>query len=175
MEDKILRVEARLKSFKAQSSRDRAIVASLEGAIDAGKSGNYPCGAVITDSQFNIIARGRNSVFKPKFHSAAHAEMNTITALENSGAQASEDLILITSLEPCMMCAARILFAKIPHVIYVQEDPTASISEEHLPENFATLRERTKYEQYSGDKTLKELAKELYEIGEALWESGYGI
>jgi tRNA(Arg) A34 adenosine deaminase TadA len=103
----------RVKSA-GRSKTDPHWLLAIQEAIGAGLQGNYPAGAAIADSKFKIVSIGRNSVFKPNFRSDAHAEMNALNKFETAnGRIKSEGLTLYSTLEPCLMCTARILLSNI--------------------------------------------------------------
>lgn len=77
-----------------------------------------PFGAVITDKEGNIIARGNNTVLKNN-DPTEHAEMNVIReACKKLGTYDLSECILYTSCEPCPMCLSAIIWANIKEVYY---------------------------------------------------------
>jgi tRNA(adenine34) deaminase len=90
----------------------------------AEASGEVPVGAVIVrDGQ--ILATGRNHVILDS-DPTAHAE---IVALRAAGRALSNYRLLgcdlFVTLEPCAMCAAAILHARIRRLVYAAPDPKA--------------------------------------------------
>lgn len=91
----------------------------------AGAEGNYGIGAVIVDSNGNVIARGHNRVFQPRHNSSKHAEMDVLDVYEelcHEQGRSSKGDVLITSLEPCPMCLSRIITSQINTVYYAADD-----------------------------------------------------
>jgi hypothetical protein len=76
------------------------LVQALRKAIQAGLQGNYPVGAIITDAEFNVLAQGKNTVFKPHFHSEGHAEMNAITEYEGKHRNGPREVLASVSHDP---------------------------------------------------------------------------
>ena len=77
-----------------------------------------PFGAVITDKEGNIIAKGNNTVIK-NGDPTEHAEMNVIReACKKLGTYDLSEYILYTSCEPCPMCLSAIIWANIKEVYY---------------------------------------------------------
>ena len=77
-----------------------------------------PFGAVITDKEGNIIAKGNNMVLANN-DPTAHAEVTVIrTACQKLGTYDLSDYILYTSCEPCPMCLSAIIWANIKTVYY---------------------------------------------------------
>lgn len=94
--------------------------ALMREAIDeAARSGSdVPVGALLVNSAGEIVAHGHNEREATK-DASAHAE---IVAIRAAGAAAAdwrlEDLTLVVTLEPCVMCAGAIVAARIPRVIF---------------------------------------------------------
>ena len=77
-----------------------------------------PFGAVITDKEGNIIAKGNNMVLANN-DPTAHAEVTVIRkACEKLGTYDLSGYILYTSCEPCPMCLSAIIWSNIKEVYY---------------------------------------------------------
>ena len=77
-----------------------------------------PFGAVITDREGNIIAKGNSMVLKNN-DPTAHAEVTAIRkACEKLGTYDLSGYILYTSCEPCPMCLSAIIWSNIKDVYY---------------------------------------------------------
>ena len=87
-----------------------------EHGVGCGEGG--PFGAVITDKEGNIIAKGNNMVLKNN-DPTAHAEVTVIReACKKLGTYDLSGYILYTSCEPCPMCLSAIIWANIKEVYY---------------------------------------------------------
>ena len=87
-----------------------------EHGVSSGEGG--PFGAVITDKDGNIIAKGNNMVLKNN-DPTAHAEVTVIReACKKLGTYDLSGCILYTSCEPCPMCLSAIIWANIKEVYY---------------------------------------------------------
>ncbi len=89
---------------------------NADKGIANGEGG--PFGAVIVDSNGNIIANGNNKVLKDK-DPTAHAEIVAIRkACKVLGTNDLSGYILYTSCEPCPMCLSAIIWANIKEVYF---------------------------------------------------------
>ncbi|MES1023710.1 tRNA adenosine(34) deaminase TadA [Gloeocapsa sp. BRSZ] len=89
----------------------------------AGEANEVPVGAVIVDSQGNIIASAENRRERDK-DPTAHAE---ILALRQAGQVLQNwylsNCTLYVTLEPCPMCAGAIIQARLKLLVYGADDP----------------------------------------------------
>jgi tRNA(adenine34) deaminase len=103
--------------------------AAIAEARASEASGEVPIGAVIVH-QGEIIAHGQNRVLRDH-DPTAHAEIVALRqagrALENYRLLDENDqgCTLYVTLEPCAMCAAAILHARIARLVYAAPDPKA--------------------------------------------------
>lgn len=90
-------------------------------ALKALDMDETPIGAVVV-AQDRIIARGHNQVEQLN-DSTAHAEMIAITsAMGYLGAKYLKGCTLYVTLEPCVMCAGALSWAKLDRIVYGAED-----------------------------------------------------
>jgi len=90
---------------------------ALKEAMKVKKTGGYPVGAVVVRGD-EIISCGRNMV-RELSDATAHAEMVAIR--KASKVMQSRNLngcILYTTQEPCPMCAAACVWAKLDGVVF---------------------------------------------------------
>jgi tRNA(adenine34) deaminase len=106
----------------------RACVAEAWAAYRAG---SLPIGAVITDDQGAILARGRNRIFEttsaPQILAGtriAHAEMNALAALDHRTVDLAT-CTLYTTTEPCPMCTGALRMCHVGTLRYLIRDPVA--------------------------------------------------
>jgi tRNA(adenine34) deaminase len=98
-----------------------ARIACDEAAI-AEREGNFAVGCVLVRGN-SVLARGHNEVFFPRFASDRHAEMVAIDRFEERHHdEIMNDIVLVTTVEPCPMCLARIITSGICVVRYVTPD-----------------------------------------------------
>lgn len=98
--------------------REKFMQDALELAREASQAGEVPVGCVITDSEGNIIGRGRNR--READHDAtAHAEIEAIRqACRHLDDWRLEGCSIYVTLEPCPMCTGAIINSRIPKVVF---------------------------------------------------------
>ncbi len=95
---------------------------AIKEAQKAFAADEIPVGAVIV-SKDKIIARGHNMT-ENLSDVTAHAEMIAITAAENYlGSKFLDECIMYVSLEPCLMCAGAINWARVGKLVYGASEP----------------------------------------------------
>jgi tRNA(adenine34) deaminase len=100
---------------------------ALKEAIYAAQQDEVPVGALVVCNG-TIIGKGYNQVEKLT-DVTAHAEMLAITAACNYlGAKFLEDCTLYVTLEPCLMCASALKWARIGNLVYGASDLKAGFS-----------------------------------------------
>ena len=93
-------------------------LAKSEAMLGINNNEGGPFGAIITDKEVNIVAKGNNKVLKNN-DPTAHAE---IVAIRNACSKLNtydlSEYILYTSCEPCPMCLSAIIWSNIKEVYY---------------------------------------------------------
>lgn len=86
-------------------------------AIGVAENGDTPYGAVIVQHG-KVVATGYNSVSTDQ-DPTAHSEILAIkAAIDELGTLNLEDCILYSNAEPCPMCMATTLWARIPRLVF---------------------------------------------------------
>ncbi|MEY4368014.1 MAG: hypothetical protein RLZ28_1429 [Actinomycetota bacterium] len=99
-----------------QQAAMRLALAEAQKAIET--SADVPVGAVLLDPTGQVVAVGRNERELDN-DPTAHAEIVAIrSATRDRGDWRLEDLTLVVTLEPCVMCAGAIVASRIPRVIF---------------------------------------------------------
>jgi tRNA(adenine34) deaminase len=97
---------------------------ALEAARAAEAAGEVPVGAVLVRGE-TILATGANrpiSTHDP----CAHAEIETLRAGgKSAGSYRLSGTTLYVTLEPCAMCAAAIVHARVSRLVFGAWDPKA--------------------------------------------------
>ncbi len=94
-------------------------------ANEAKSSGDVPVGALIVNEAGEVLSLGKNEREKDN-DPTAHAEIVAIRrAGEKLGSWRLDDLTLIVTLEPCVMCAGAILRSRINRLVFGAFDQKA--------------------------------------------------
>jgi len=97
-------------------SPEQAMELALGQAMASGV--DVPVGAVLIDPSGKVVAQAHNER-ELTGDPTAHAELLAIQRVGKAkGDWRLEDLTLVVTLEPCVMCAGAIVAARIPKVIF---------------------------------------------------------
>jgi len=97
---------------------------ALEQAAAAGARGEVPVGAVLVRGT-QVIASGGNAPIATH-DPTAHAEVQALRAGGRAlGSYRLTDTTLYVTLEPCVMCAAAIVHARVRRLVFGAWDPRA--------------------------------------------------
>lgn len=96
---------------------------AFKEAWDAFSSGSPPIGAVLCDSEGNVLLSDHNRNNEPLTLNkrTAHAEANILHRLDTSKFD-PKSLTLYSTMEPCPMCMGTILMSNIKRVRYAAAD-----------------------------------------------------
>jgi tRNA(Arg) A34 adenosine deaminase TadA len=120
-------LEARFAGVSAEpaSYQDQQLgMVVCQEALVAARRGNYGVGAVLVNPRGTVVAQGQNAVFYPHFRSDLQAEMVVMNAFEERHPEVDtmRGYTLLSSIEPCLMCFARLLAAGVETVKFLAED-----------------------------------------------------
>jgi tRNA(adenine34) deaminase len=94
-------------------------------AQEVKSSGDVPVGALIVNEVGEIVSLGKNEREKDN-DPTAHAEILAIKrAGEKLGSWRLDDLTLVVTLEPCVMCAGAILQSRLKRLVFGAFDQKA--------------------------------------------------
>lgn len=94
---------------------------AIKEAIKAKDADEVPIGAIVVSNN-RIIARAHNQTEQLN-DATAHAEMLAITAASNAlGSKILDECTIYVTLEPCLMCAGAIRWARLGKVVYGASD-----------------------------------------------------
>ena len=90
--------------------------------------GTTPVGAVVLDASGSVVTTGRGRRYvreqaagQLSFSHLAHAELNALAQL--SPTSRHEDHVVLTTLEPCLLCVGAAVMATVGRVEYAGADP----------------------------------------------------
>lgn len=139
---------------------------ALKEANLAQQKDEVPVGAVIVDSNGDIIAKAHNESILSK-DPTAHAEIVAIRrACERKGAQRIPDCTLYVTLEPCTMCAGAISFARISRLVFGAYDKKGGAVESGVEFFNAKTCHHKPYEITSGilEKECREVLQTFFRL-----------
>lgn len=97
---------------------------TFEQAWEAFKQGSIPIGAMITDTEGNVVITGRNATCEKRYPNSrtAHAEMECMHNLDIERHPAFKEYILYSTMEPCPMCMGTITIGGIHRLRVAAKD-----------------------------------------------------
>ena len=114
-----------------EKQRKKIILAAINEAHKAFETDEVPVGAVVFNTQTGeIIAKAHNLVEKQK-NPLQHAEMQVIEkALKKINDKFFGGYSIFITLEPCVMCAGAIAWARLDGLYYGASDPKTGAVEQ---------------------------------------------
>ncbi|HMB31555.1 MAG TPA: deaminase [Desulfohalobiaceae bacterium] len=180
--EKLNRLEERVSSYKIDKSYkdDPYGLMVVKAALKALKEGSGGIGACLVNATSGeVVEYGRNRQYTDYFRSDLHAEMDLLNRYENRVKKRNkrkkgwnprdcQELVLVTSVEPCPMCLTRIINAGIKTMLYVVEDKQGGMVSrmEYLPpfwRNFAADRD---FRQADCSPELRQIALDLFNFSD---------
>lgn len=102
--------------------------AAIELALEAGRAGEVPVGALIVAPDGRVVGSGFNQPIL-RHDPTSHAE---VMALRDAAARLGNYRLpgctLYVTLEPCAMCAGAIMHARIGRVVFGARDPKTGVA-----------------------------------------------
>jgi len=125
-------------------------------AEQAGQAGEVPVAALLikpTGDDFELVAEAANSIVSRR-DPTAHAEMRVIRqAARRLGSERLPGSVLLSTLEPCLMCSGAIVLSRITAIHFFARTTTGiGMSEILTPAALLRLNHRPRWlhvEQYS--------------------------
>jgi tRNA(adenine34) deaminase len=112
--------------------------AALQAARDGMKNGEVPIGAAIADGNGEILVASCNRM-NATGRKTAHAELMAFEDGEDKIDLQANDLIVASTLEPCVMCGGAMMLSGVDTVIFGLEAPfdgaTHRVSAPRSPES----------------------------------------
>jgi tRNA(adenine34) deaminase len=101
------------------------MLAALREASAAASSGEVPVGAIVVGPSGEILSRAHNRTIAEN-DPTAHAEMLALRkAAKKIGNYRLEGCRLVSTIEPCPMCAGAAVHARVAEILYGADDPKA--------------------------------------------------
>jgi tRNA(adenine34) deaminase len=101
------------------------MLAALEEARAATRTGDVPIGAVVVDASGAVVARGRN-MREAEGDPTGHAELVALRAAAAArGEWRLTGCTLVVTLEPCTMCAGAAVLSRIDRLVFGAYDDKA--------------------------------------------------
>jgi tRNA(adenine34) deaminase len=109
--------------MKFEAADELAMMSALQLAHKSLVSADVPVGALVIDSNGEVIGQGWNQ--REALHDpTAHAEVIALReAAEKVGSWRLDGATLVVTLEPCVMCAGAILNARISRIVFGADEP----------------------------------------------------
>jgi HAD superfamily hydrolase (TIGR01509 family) len=105
--------QVRLTQAKLEDLMREALQVAREGM----ENGEVPIGSVLANGEGEIVARAYNSMNSTS-NKTAHAEMMAFAAAAGKIPLEARDTILVSTLEPCVMCTGAAMESAVDVVIY---------------------------------------------------------
>jgi HAD superfamily hydrolase (TIGR01509 family) len=116
---------ARVSPTRVRLTRERmeAMMREALGAAEEGTAaGEAPIGAAIFDGDGRLVARGYNEMNRTQ-NKTAHAEIVAFAKAAGKLPLDARDFVLVSTLEPCVMCTGAAMEAAVDTVVYGLQAP----------------------------------------------------
>ncbi|RLV04485.1 tRNA-specific adenosine deaminase [Streptomyces griseocarneus] len=94
-----------------------AVERAMPVAVDRARQARRPFGAVLVDAGSGAVVTGARNTSDLSGDVTAHAEVNLLRKAADEGLDLPSHVV-VTTAEPCAMCAGAILWAKVRGVAY---------------------------------------------------------
>ncbi len=120
--DEALRTASPGAAVLTQDRIEALMREALAVAREGLEKGEVPIGCVIARGDGSIIARGHNELNASQIKTA-HAEMVAFSRTAGKIPADATDLILVSTLEPCVMCLGAAMEAAVDTILYAVDAP----------------------------------------------------
>ena len=107
------------------SDYDQLMRQALAAARDGMANGEAPIGCVIARGDGRIVARAYNSMNRTG-NKTAHAEIMAFAEAAGQVPLDARDLVMVSTLEPCVMCTGAAMEAAVATIVYGLRAPADS-------------------------------------------------
>jgi phosphoglycolate phosphatase-like HAD superfamily hydrolase/tRNA(Arg) A34 adenosine deaminase TadA len=108
-----------------QAAMEGLMRQAIEVAAAAIKAGEAPIACLLARGDLTVVATGHNEMNRTQ-NKAAHAEIVTFARAAGKVPLDARDLILVSTLEPCVMCTGAAMEAAVDTIIYALPAPADS-------------------------------------------------
>ena len=123
--DEALRIASPGPAHLTQELLEELMREALKTAEEGVAAGEVPIGCVLARGDGSVIARGFNELNKTG-NPTAHAEIVTFAKAAGNAPPEARDLILVSTLEPCVMCLGASMVSAVDTVVYALRAPADS-------------------------------------------------
>jgi tRNA(Arg) A34 adenosine deaminase TadA len=120
--DDVLRIASPAPIHLTAEALEGLMREALAVAREGLAGGEAPIGCVLADGNGRVVARGFNRLNATEDRTA-HAEMVTFREAAGRVPAAARDLILVSTLEPCVMCTGAAMEAAVDTIVYALRAP----------------------------------------------------
>lgn len=120
-----LRIASPSRVRLAREQQDSLMREALAAARDGMAHGEAPIGCVLANGDGEIIARANNEMLGSK-NKTAHAEIVAFARAAGKAPLESNDLLLVSTLEPCVMCTGAAMVSGVDTILYGLRAPADS-------------------------------------------------
>jgi tRNA(adenine34) deaminase len=104
------------------NQHEKYMTIALQEAQKALSKGDFPVGCVIVGPD-GVLAKGHRQNSQNHRNELDHAEILTLRKVVESGVKSVEnDLVVYSTMEPCLMCFSTLILNNVRTIIYGYED-----------------------------------------------------
>ena len=107
----------------SEETQERLMLQALDVAEDGMKNGEAPIGCILVDGKGDIISRAYNEM-QSTGNKTAHAGIMAFAKAAGKTPLGANDLTLVCTLEPCVMCLGASMESAVDTVLYALQAPT---------------------------------------------------
>lgn len=115
--DNVLSKASPGKDPLTRALQERLMREALAVAAEGMRAGEVPIGAVLARGDGQIVARGHNQMQGDRIVTA-HAEMVAFAAAAGAIPSGARDMILVSTLEPCVMCTGAAMETAVDAIVF---------------------------------------------------------
>ena len=123
--DEVLHVASPTRTRLEPALLERLMREALAAAEEGMAAGEAPIGCAIADGEGRVLARGYNEMNRTQ-NKTAHAEIVAFARAAGQVPLDARDLLLASTLEPCVMCTGAAMEAAVDTIVYALQAPADS-------------------------------------------------